>query len=78
MYQEQRQVKGGKPCTFCGSEPVLIQELRYPELTWETEVMKRMVTYRAVCSNMQCPAHFMERPYFRTRDEATENWNRRI
>lgn len=77
MYQ-MGPVKDGKPCPFCGAEPVMIQEMRYPDPKWEVQIMKPLDTYRVVCSDMNCQAHFMERPYFRTREDATENWNRKI
>lgn len=52
-----------KPCPFCGLKAVLIESVNTHR-------------FHVVCMNATCFCHIM--PWFSSRDEAIEKWNRRV
>lgn len=60
------------PCPFCGKDPALEEEIRYPRP--ECEPKK---TYAVVCNTHGCPIRHADNTYFFTRQEAVAKWNER-
>lgn len=54
-----------KPCPFCGNKG-------------EIEHKRNLFTWIVQCSNNSCPASYMIGMDYDTKEEAVENWNRRV
>ena len=61
-----------KPCPFCGSDPVLQVDIRYPRP--EREPRK---AFEVVCQNYDCIIGHVDERYKLSAKEAIEWWNRR-
>ena len=61
-----------KPCPFCGRDPALQEDIRYPRP--ECEPVK---AYEVVCNTYGCVIYKSDNVYFRTPVEAVLAWNRR-
>lgn len=60
-----------KPCPFCGNEPTLQQDTRYPE-----ELDDRPVkAYEVVCKTSGCIIYNCDNNYYLSVDDAIEGWN---
>lgn len=55
-----------KPCPFCGSEAVTVEEYRPGGMVWQVG-----------CSNRFCYAYYNKSYLYETRRAATASWNRR-
>lgn len=61
-----------KPCPFCGRDPVIRKDIRYPRPECEPKE-----AYEVVCQTIQCPVYKADNTYFLTMEEAVEAWNTR-
>ena len=62
-----------KPCPFCGKDPKLQEDIRYPRPKCEA---KR--AYEVICENWDCPIHHADTYYSLSKKKAIEAWNRRV
>lgn len=61
-----------KPCPFCGGEPKIVKERRYPN--YESNGID---AWRVECRTFDCPIRYANYTYFTRRYKAIEAWNRR-
>lgn len=61
-----------KPCPFCGQEPKLQEDIRYPRP--ECEAKK---AYEVFCVNKNCPICEADNFYSLSKEEAVRVWNKR-
>ena len=62
-----------KPCPFCGGEPILKTDTRYPRTKCEPKK-----AFEVVCQNHECIIGFVDERYFLSEKQAVEAWNRRV
>ena len=62
-----------KHCPFCGRDPVLQEDIRYPRP--ECEPVR---AYEVVCKTIGCVIYNADNTYSTTPLLAIENWNRRV
>lgn len=61
------------PCPFCGENPVIQHDRRYP-----TEAGNGGCSaFEVVCKTWGCPVYCADNSYYRTPEEAIQAWNRR-
>ena len=61
-----------KSCPFCGRDPVMIKDIRYPR-----PECNPTPAYEIVCNTFGCPIYKADYTYFFTKEEAAAAWNRR-
>lgn len=61
-----------KPCPFCGREPIINKDIRYPRPECEPKE-----AYEVICTTFRCPIYKADNTYFYTMEEAIEAWNTR-
>ena len=62
-----------KPCPFCGKEPVMVKDIRYPRPECEPTD-----AYEIVCNTFGCPIYKADNTYFFSPYAASAAWNTRI
>ena len=62
-----------KPCPFCGRDPALQEDIRYPRPACEPAK-----AYEVVCNTYGCVIYKADNVYFRSPVDAIKHWNRRI
>ena len=62
-----------KPCPFCGKEPVLQKDRRYPQAT-----LYPVDAYSVICNTFSCPIYRADNTWFTTAETAIEKWNTRV
>ena len=60
------------PCPFCGRDPVLQKDQRYPRPTCEV-----VDAYEVICNTPGCVIYHADNRYFLDPLEAIERWNAR-
>lgn len=60
-----------KFCPFCGREPEIKQDIRYPS-------GDPITTFEVVCNNAGCIIYNADNRYFTSIQKAIEAWNRRV
>ena len=60
------------PCPFCGREPVLSQDKRYPPPNGNPKDV-----YVVMCNNFGCPIYRADNTYFFNKIDAVNKWNKR-
>ena len=63
-----------KPCPFCGRDPALQVDKRYPK----TARMLPIDAYTVVCNTYSCPIYHADNTWFTTAETAIEKWNERV
>ena len=64
-----------KPCPFCGREPALQKDKRYPRMTQGSALP--VDAYAVVCNTFSCPIYHADNTWFTTAETAIEKWNDR-
>lgn len=64
-----------KPCPFCGRDPALQVDKRYPNML---ESLMPIDAYSVVCHTYGCPIYRADNTWFTTAETAIEKWNQRI
>ena len=59
-------------CPFCGEQPALVKDVRYPR-----PERKAVTAYEVVCYTYKCPIYLADNTYYQTPEEAVEKWNQR-
>lgn len=62
-----------KPCPFCGKEPVMVKDIRYPR-----PECKATDAYEIVCNTTGCPIYKADNTYFFSPYAAAAAWNTRL
>ena len=65
-----------KPCPFCGREPALQKDKRYPK--WMRSEFLPIDGYTVVCNTKECPIYHADNTWYFSAIEAVQAWNRRI
>jgi hypothetical protein len=60
------------PCPFCGREPALQKDIRYPRPENEPKD-----AYEVVCNTRGCVMYHVDNNYWLTPEEAIKAWNTR-
>lgn len=60
------------PCPFCGRDPVMQKDVRYPRPD-----CKETEAYEIVCKTPGCPIYNADNTYFFSPEEAAKKWNER-
>jgi len=63
------------PCPFCGREPALQVDKRWPR--WTENTALPIDGYSVVCNTYKCPIYHADSTYFFTKEEAISKWNER-
>lgn len=61
-----------KPCPFCGRDPAMQEDIRFPRPACEA-----VKAYEVVCNTYECVIYHADNTYFRSPLEAVAKWNRR-
>ena len=61
-----------KPCPFCGRNPAMQEDIRYPR-----PECKAVKAYEVVCNTYGCVIYHADNVYFESPLEAAKKWNRR-
>lgn len=61
-----------KPCPFCGREPALQKDIRYPRPKCEP-----VDAYEVVCNTHGCVIYHADNTYYKSPLLAIQHWNRR-
>lgn len=64
------------PCPFCGKEPALQKDKRYPKMT--NGRAYPVDAYSVVCNSYSCPIYHADNTWFTTAETAIEKWNTRV
>lgn len=64
-----------KLCPFCGREPVLQKDRRYPKMPYKTVLP--VDAYTVVCNTYSCPIYHADNTWFTKAETAIEKWNER-
>ncbi len=59
-------------CPFCGQEPVVVKDIRYPRPDCNPQE-----SYEVVCKTLGCPIYKADNTYFSTLEMAVKRWNQR-
>lgn len=59
-------------CPFCGREPVVVKDIRYPRPECEPKE-----SYEVICNTIGCPIYKADNTYFSTPEMAVKRWNKR-
>lgn len=62
-------------CPFCGKEPVLQVDKRYPK--WIESAVLPVDGYAVICTTRTCPIYHADNTWFLSKKDAIEAWNRR-
>ena len=60
------------PCPFCGKEPALQKDKRYPKSAGN---LLPVDAYAVVCNTFSCPIYHADNTWFTTAETAIEKWN---
>lgn len=64
-----------KPCPFCGKEPRIQRDGRWPRSgPFEGQ---RVDAFEVVCDNYRCPIYHADIRYYLSEEDAVKAWNRR-
>ena len=61
------------PCPFCGRDPVIQHDRRYPDEAGS----EGCSAFEVICNTWGCPVYCADNSYYRTPEEAIQAWNRR-
>lgn len=61
------------PCPFCGKDPVIQHDRRYPDVAGSDGCS----AFEVICNTWGCPIYCADNSYYRTPEEAIHAWNRR-
>ncbi len=61
-----------KPCPFCGKDPVMVKDIRYPR-----PECNATEAYEIVCNSLGCPIYKADNTYFFSPYAAAAAWNTR-
>ena len=64
-----------KLCPFCGREPALQVDKRYPK--WTKNTALPVDGYTVVCNTRECPIYHADNTWFFSKEEAIKAWNDR-
>ena len=64
-----------KRCPFCGREPALQKDKRYPKMTNGSALP--VDAYAVVCNTFSCPIYHADNTWFTNAETAIEKWNER-
>ena len=64
-----------KPCPFCGREPALQVDKRYPK--WTKDTAYPVDGYTIVCNTRECPIYHADNTWFFAKEDAIKAWNER-
>ena len=62
-----------KPCPFCGKDPVMVKDIRYPR-----PECKATDAYEIVCNTFGCPIYKADKTYFFSQHAAVAARNTRM
>lgn len=65
-----------KPCPFCGNEPRVQRDSRWPRSG--PHEGERVDAFEVVCDNFNCPIYHADNKYFLSEEDAIRAWNRRL
>lgn len=63
------------PCPFCGKEPALQVDKRYPK--WTKDTSMPVDGYCIVCNTRECPIYHADNTWYMSAELAVVNWNTR-
>lgn len=61
-----------KNCPFCGKEPIIVKDIRYPRPKCEATD-----AYEVICNTFGCPIYKADNTYFFSLEAAVRAWNER-
>ena len=64
-----------KPCPFCGREPALQVDKRYPK--WTKDSAMPVDGYTVICNTRECPIYHADNTWFFRKEDAVIAWNER-
>lgn len=73
ILDDENKLPEMKPCPFCGKEPALQVDKRYPR----TGGVFPVDGYSVVCNTFSCPIYHADNTYFAKAETAIEAWNTR-
>ena len=75
ILDDENKLPEMKPCPFCGKEPVLQKDKRYPRMTNGSALP--IDAYEVVCNTFSCPIYHADNTYFTKAETAIKAWNTR-
>ena len=74
ILDDENKLPNMLPCPFCGREPALQIDKRYPKMTGSAYPVD---AYTVVCNSYYCPIYHADNTWFTTAETAIEKWNTR-
>ena len=75
VLDDKNELPDFKPCPFCGREPALQVDKRYPK--WTKDSAMPVDGYTVVCNTRECPIYHADNTWFFRKEDAVRAWNER-